>query len=128
MHRNKLGNTNEVLQKCRRTELKEVSYGIDKLSTEELLPWLLNNRVSLVSSLANGKYKLQAVRRVEIPKEGGKARQLGIPTVVDHLVQQSIAQVLYTPPIYEQEFHPSKSQILYKKQREMESLCTSEKL
>ncbi|APA90774.1 group II intron reverse transcriptase/maturase [Myroides sp. ZB35] len=81
------------------------SYGIDKLPTEELLPWLLHNRDSLVSSLENGKYNPQAVRRVEIPKEGGKTRQLGIPTVVDRLVQQSIAQVL--SPIYEQEFHPS---------------------
>ncbi|WP_025124821.1 group II intron reverse transcriptase/maturase [Myroides odoratimimus] len=81
------------------------SYGIDKLSTEELLPWLLHNRDSLVSSLESGKYTPQAVRRVEIPKEGGKIRQLGIPTVVDRLVQQSIAQVL--SPIYEQEFHPS---------------------
>lgn len=81
------------------------SYGIDKLSTEELLPWLLHNRDSLVSSLESGKYNPQAVRRVEIPKEGGKTRQLGIPTVVDRLVQQSIAQVL--SPIYEQEFHPS---------------------
>ncbi|MDM1409129.1 group II intron reverse transcriptase/maturase, partial [Myroides sp. DF42-4-2] len=43
--------------------------------------------------------------RVDIPKEGGKIRQLGIPTVVDRLVQQSISQVL--SPIYEQEFHPS---------------------
>lgn len=81
------------------------SAGIDKLSTEELAKWLRLNKESLVRSLEKGKYKPQAVRRVEIPKEGGKTRSLGIPTVVDRLIQQSIAQIL--SPIYEKEFHES---------------------
>jgi RNA-directed DNA polymerase len=89
----------------KRVKCNKGSSGIDKLSTENLLEWLLENKESLITSLEKGKYKPQAVRRVEIPKEGGKTRSLGIPTVVDRLVQQSITQIL--TPIYEQEFHAS---------------------
>jgi group II intron reverse transcriptase/maturase len=89
----------------KRVKSNKGSSGIDKLSTENLLEWLLEHKESLIKSLEKGKYKPQAVRRVEIPKEGGKTRSLGIPTVVDRLVQQSIAQIL--TPIYEQEFHSS---------------------
>ena len=89
----------------KRVKANKGSYGVDKLSTENLLGWLRENRESLLESLENGKYKPKAVRRVEIPKEGGKVRLLGIPTVVDRVVQQSIAQVL--SPIYEGIFHPS---------------------
>ncbi len=89
----------------KRVKSNKGSSGIDKLSTENLLEWLLEHRESLITSLEKGKYKPQAVRRVEIPKEGGKTRSLGIPTVVDRLVQQSISQILTL--IYEQEFHTS---------------------
>ena len=89
----------------KRVKANKGSSGIDKLSTENLLAWLLEHKESLIKSLEKGKYKPQAVRRVEIPKEGGKTRSLGIPTVVDRLVQQSIAQIL--TPLYEQEFHTS---------------------
>ena len=62
--------------------------GIDKMSCEQLLPWLLANRDELIYSLLDGTYRPNPVRRVEIPKEGGKMRLLGIPTVVDRMVQQ----------------------------------------
>ncbi|MDX4975661.1 group II intron reverse transcriptase/maturase, partial [Myroides odoratimimus] len=89
----------------KRVKSNKGSHGIDKLSTENMLEWLLLHRESLLNSLAKGKYKPQGVRRVEIPKEGGKVRLLGIPTVIDRLVQQSISQVLSR--IYERYFHLS---------------------
>lgn len=76
--------------------------GIDKMSCEQLFPWLLANKDELISSLQNGTYRPNPVRRVEIPKDNGKKRLLGIPTVVDRLVQQAINQVL--TPIYERQF------------------------
>ena len=76
--------------------------GVDKMSCEELLPWLRSNKDELICSLLDGSYRPNPVRRVEIPKDNGKMRQLGIPTVVDRLVQQAINQVLM--PIYERQF------------------------
>ena len=77
--------------------------GIDKMSVDELLPYLKENKGILIEQLRNGQYKPNPVRRVEIPKEDkGKFRMLGIPTVVDRVVQQAIAQVL--TPIYEPQF------------------------
>ncbi len=76
--------------------------GIDKMSCEQLRPWLLANKEMLISSLLDGSYRPNSVKRVEIPKDNGKKRQLGIPTVVDRLVQQAINQVLM--PHYERKF------------------------
>ena len=77
--------------------------GIDKMSCEQLLPWLLTNKDVLIRSLMDGSYRPNPVKRVEIPKEeGNKVRKLGIPTVVDRMIQQAIAQEL--TPIYEEQF------------------------
>ena len=76
--------------------------GIDGMQVDELLPYLKGNRKELLESILDGKYHPKPVRRVEIPKENGKTRKLGIPTVVDRLIQQAISQVL--SPIYEPKF------------------------
>ena len=79
------------------------SGGIDGMQVDELLPYLKDHRDELVKQLREGKYKPNPVRRVEIPKEEkGKFRKLGIPTVVDRMVQQAMAQELTT--IYEGQF------------------------
>ena len=76
--------------------------GIDGMQVDELLPYLRENREKLLQSIWDGKYRPKPVRRVEIPKENGKTRKLGIPTVVDRLIQQAICQVL--TPIFEEQF------------------------
>ena len=77
--------------------------GIDGMRVDELLPYLKENREQLIQKIKDGKYKPNPVRRVEIPKEErGKVRKLGIPTVVDRVIQQAITQVLN--PIFEEQF------------------------
>lgn len=77
--------------------------GIDGMSVDELLPYLKENQKQLIQLIRDGKYHPNPVRRVEIPKEEkGKVRKLGIPTVVDRVIQQAITQVL--TPIFEPQF------------------------
>lgn len=70
------------------------SHGADGMTVEELLPYLKQHGTALRQSILEGVYNPQAVRRVEIEKPDGGTRQLGIPTVVDRLIQQAIAQIL----------------------------------
>ena len=76
--------------------------GVDGMKVDELLKYLKDNGKEIRESVLAGKYKPAPVRRVEIPKDNGKKRMLGIPTAVDRVIQQAIAQVL--TPIYEPEF------------------------
>ena len=76
--------------------------GVDKMQVESLKDFLVNNKTELITSIKAGKYCPNPVRRVEIPKENGTKRQLGIPTVVDRVFQQAISQVL--TPLYEPTF------------------------
>ena len=97
------GNMNEAYKKVKSNG---GTGGVDKMSVDELLPYLREHRLELLQQIRDGNYKPNPVRRVEIPKEErGKVRKLGIPTVVDRMIQQAIAQVL--SPMYEPQFSES---------------------
>lgn len=68
--------------------------GVDGMTINEMREWLATHKEAFVASLMEGNYQPQAVKGVSIPKPGGGQRQLGIPTVLDRLVQQAILQVL----------------------------------
>lgn len=89
-------------QAFKRVKANKGSHGIDGMKVDELLQYLKENGEAIKQTILDGKYRPNPVRRVEIPKENGKKRNLGIPTVVDRVIQQAIAQVL--TPIYEKQF------------------------
>lgn len=86
----------------RRVKGNKGAGGVDKMETDDLLSYLSSHKEALLESILSGKYRPNPVRRVEIPKDNGKKRLLGIPTVVDRVIQQAITQVL--SPIYERQF------------------------
>ena len=86
----------------KRVKANKGASGVDGMTVDEALPWLKENGGELLEKIRNGKYKPSPVRRVEIPKDNGGVRKLGIPTVIDRIIQQAIAQVL--TPIYEPKF------------------------
>jgi RNA-directed DNA polymerase len=78
----------------RRVMANQGAPGVDGLTVDDLAGWIAEHKQELIASLLDGTYQPQPVRGVEIPKPGGGVRQLGIPTVVDRLVQQALLQVL----------------------------------
>ena len=96
LHRDNMNNA------YRRVKENKGSHGVDGMSVNELLPYLKQNGNQIRQFILEGTYNPQPVRRVEIPKPSGGKRLLGIPTVVDRVIQQAIAQVL--SPIYERQF------------------------
>jgi RNA-directed DNA polymerase len=93
------GNLNEAYKKVKRNK---GAHGVDGMNVEHLLQYLKDNGDELVKFVLDGKYRPNPVRRVEIPKDNGKMRTLGIPTAVDRVLQQAITQVL--SPIFEPQF------------------------
>jgi RNA-directed DNA polymerase len=92
-------------QAYRRVVKNAGAAGIDGMNVTDMLNWLKDNRDNMVSSLLEGSYKPQPVRRVDIPKPQGGLRQLGIPTCVDRLIQQAVLQILQ--PIIDTQFSDS---------------------
>ena len=86
----------------KRVKTNKGSHGIDGMTVDELLPFLRENGDQIKKAIMEGTYNPKPVRRVEIPKPDGGVRLLGIPTVLDRVIQQAIAQVL--TQIYEREF------------------------
>ncbi len=81
-------------QAYKRVKANKGAPGADGMSVQDLRSWLADNRDKLVARLVRGDHRPQPVLGSEIPKPGGGVRLLGIPTVVDRLVQQAILQVL----------------------------------
>lgn len=79
--------------------------GVDGMRCEDLKAWLMENWSHTKRALLGGCYRPQAVRRVDIPKPQGGTRTLGVPTVVDRLIQQALHQALQ--PIFEPTFSDS---------------------
>ena len=85
-----------------RVEGNKGASGVDNMRVEELCPYLKEHWDDIKQELLEGTYKPAPVRRVEIPKQDGGVRLLGIPTVLDRFIQQAIQQVL--TPIFEPKF------------------------
>ena len=96
------GNLSRAL---RRVEANRGAPGADGMTTGELRPWLHGHWAQVRAVLDAGTYQPSPVRRVVIPKPGGGERLLGVPTCLDRLVQQAIAQVL--TPIFDPQFSGS---------------------
>lgn len=92
-------NMNEAFKRVKKNK---GSHGIDGLTIDELQKYLKEHGEHLRKEILEGKYTPIPVRRVEIPKDNGKKRKLGIPTVVDRVIQQAMTQVL--SPIFEKTF------------------------
>ena len=87
---------------ARRVKANKGSHGVDGMTVNELRTFLRQNGNLIKQSIREGTYVPKPVRRVEIPKPDGGIRLLGIPTALDRVIQQAIAQVL--SPIYEKQF------------------------
>jgi len=83
-----------MIEALKRVKSNKGSHGIDGMKIEELSDYLKSNWIEIKEKIMTGKYKPQPVRRVEIPKHDGGVRLLGIPTVLDRLIQQAIYQEL----------------------------------
>ena len=94
-----------LLRAYRRVRSNKGKPGVDGMTVHELADWLRENTVALQASLLDGTYQPQPVRGVQLEKPDGGKRQLGIPVVVDRLVQQAILQVL--DPIFDPTFSNS---------------------
>ena len=85
----------ENLQKAiRKVEKNKGAPGVDKMTVQEVEEWFNQYKEDLISKILNKQYKPMPVKRVYIPKPNGKQRPLGIPTVVDRVIQQAMLQVL----------------------------------
>ena len=91
-----------MLAALRRVESNKGAPGNDGMTVGQLRDHLKGNWEHIKAALLGDTYKPQAVRRVEIPKPDGGVRLLGIPSVVDRLIQQAVLQVL--TPIFDPTF------------------------
>ncbi len=98
----KVLNDNNLFKAYKQVYKNKGASGVDGVTVDELGHYMYLHKEEIKEQIRNRKYKPSPVRRVYIPKDNGDKRGLGIPTVVDRLMQQAIVQVL--TPIYEQQF------------------------
>jgi len=87
-------NRHNMMRALQQVRQNKGSAGVDRMPVSELYDHLTKNRESIEQSLLNGTYLPQPILGVEIPKSNGKTRLLGVPTVVDRMLQQAVGQVL----------------------------------
>ena len=90
------------LQEAYRRTRKSAAAGVDGVTAEQYEAKLTENLESLLDRLHTGRYRAPAVRRVHVPKPGGKTRPIGIPTLEDKVLQRAVLMAL--EPVYEQDF------------------------
>lgn len=93
-----------MLKALQAVEANRGAAGIDGMEVSQLREYLWGHWAEIREQILNGSYEPRPVRRVDIPKPGGGTRMLGIPTVLDRLIQQAIHQIL--SPLWEAEFSP----------------------
>ena len=86
----------------KRVKANKGAPGVDGMTIEEAFEWMKEHNHELTERIRKGHYTPSPVRRVEIPKPDGGMRKLGIPTVIDRIIQQAMSQQLI--PIYETKF------------------------
>ncbi|RPJ13170.1 MAG: group II intron reverse transcriptase/maturase [Deltaproteobacteria bacterium] len=93
-----------MLKALQAVEANQGAAGVDGMEVSQLRKYLRGHWAEIKEQILNGNYEPRAVRRVDIPKPGGGTRMLGIPTVLDRLIQQAIHQIL--SPLWEEGFSP----------------------
>jgi RNA-directed DNA polymerase len=103
-----------LTEACKEVVRNKGAAGIDRMSVKELKRYLKGNRQTLTDQIRRGEYYPQPIRGKEIPKGNGKMRLLGIPTVIDRMLQQAVSRVLmpryeYMFPVYSYGFRPKRN-------------------
>ena len=98
----KILNKDNLNRAYKRVKANKGAPGVDGMTIEEAFLWLKEHNHELTERIRKGHYTPSPVRRVEIPKPDGGVRKLGIPTVIDRIIQQAMSQQLI--PIYEPKF------------------------
>ena len=98
----KILNKDNLNRAYKRVKANKGAPGVDGMTVEEAFEWLKEHNHELIERIRKGHYTPSPVRRVEIPKPDGGIRKLGIPTVIDRIIQQAMTQQLI--PIYEPKF------------------------
>jgi len=91
-----------MLKAMRAVEANQGAAGVDGMEVKQLRSYLREHWAEIREQILSGSYEPRPVRRVDIPKPGGGTRMLGIPTVLDRLIQQAIHQIL--SPLWEEGF------------------------